>query len=98
MSQGPDPRETWRKLQQTLSNAQQRGRGGFGGNPRNLFGGVGLLVLLGGGVLVVNNALFNGTLAPRDAETLVSNTVGSRWWPPGNQVHKNRRCSTANFQ
>ncbi|KAI4135561.1 MAG: hypothetical protein LQ347_000562 [Umbilicaria vellea] len=59
MSQGPDPRETWRKLQQTLSNAQQQGRKGLGGNPRNLFGGAGLLLVLGGGALVVNNALFN---------------------------------------
>ena len=98
MSQGPDPRETWRKLQQTLSNAQQQGRKGLGGNPRNLFGGAGLLLVLGGGALVVNNALFNGTSAPGDSETLVADTLGSRRWSPSNQVHKNRRCSTANLQ
>jgi prohibitin 2 len=67
---GPDPQETWRRLQRTLQNAQQQGRqrfggGGFpGGNPRNLFGGVGALILLGGGALFVNNALFNGKSAP----------------------------------
>lgn len=55
-----DPREAWRKLQQTISNAQQQGRRGFGGNPRGAIGvGVGIAILVGGG-LVVNNALFNG--------------------------------------
>jgi len=54
-----DPRETWRKLQQTLASAQQQGRRGLGGNPRNLFGGAAGLLLLGGGALVLNNALFN---------------------------------------
>ena len=57
-----DPRETWRKLQQTLASAQQQGRRGLGGNPRNLFGGAAGLLLLGGGALVLNNALFNGKI------------------------------------
>ncbi|KAK0746161.1 prohibitin-2 [Schizothecium vesticola] len=36
------------------------GGGGFpGGNPRNLFGGFGALVLLGGGVLAFQSAIFN---------------------------------------
>ncbi|KAI9868609.1 MAG: Prohibitin-2, subunit of the prohibitin complex (Phb1p-Phb2p) [Trichoglossum hirsutum] len=55
-----DPRETWAKLQQTLQSAQQQGRRGFGGgNPRSFFaGGAGLLLIVGG-TLVFNNALFN---------------------------------------
>ena len=57
---GQDPREAWRRLQQTLASAQQKGRGGLPGGPRNFFGGALGLVLLGGGVVVVNNALFNG--------------------------------------
>lgn len=55
-----DPREVWRKLQQTVNSAQQRGRGGLPGGPRNFFGGAAGLLLLGGGVVLVNNALFNG--------------------------------------
>ena len=56
-----DPREAWAKLQQQFANAQQRGRGSIsGGNPRNLFGGAAGIVLLLGGVVAVNNALFNG--------------------------------------
>lgn len=63
---GPDPQETWRRLQQTLQNAQRQGSktfggGGFpGGSPRNAIGGLGALLLLGGGAVLVNNALFNG--------------------------------------
>lgn len=55
-----DPREAWRKLQQTLASAQQQGRRGLGGAPKNLLGGTLGLILIGGGALVVNNALFNG--------------------------------------
>ena len=55
-----DPREVWRKLQQSVNSAQQRGRGGLPGGPRNFFGGAAGLLLLGTGVVVVNNALFNG--------------------------------------
>lgn len=58
-----DPREAWAKLQQTLASAQQQGRRGMGGNPRNVFGGAAGLLLLAGGALVVNNALFNGESA-----------------------------------
>ncbi|MCJ1482373.1 Prohibitin-2, subunit of the prohibitin complex (Phb1p-Phb2p) [Schaereria dolodes] len=54
-----DPRETWRRLQQTLASAQQQGRKGFGGNPKGAIGGIAGLVLLGGAAVVVNNALFN---------------------------------------
>jgi len=55
-----DPRETWQKLQQTLQQAQQRGRGGFpGGTPKGLLGGAGGLLLLVGGGIFVSNALFN---------------------------------------
>ena len=55
-----DPKEVWRKLQQRVNSAQQRGTGGLPGGPRNFFGGVAGLLLLGGGVILVNNALFNG--------------------------------------
>lgn len=55
-----DPKEVWRKLmQQTMSSAQQRGRGSLPGGPRNFFGGVAALLVLGTGVVVINNALFN---------------------------------------
>ncbi|KAL9070915.1 MAG: hypothetical protein Q9161_004557 [Pseudevernia consocians] len=56
---GQDPKEMWRKLQQAMSSAQQRGRGGLPGGPRNFFGAGAGLLLLGSGVVVVNNALFN---------------------------------------
>lgn len=55
-----DPRDFFRKLQQTVSSAQQRGRGGLPGGPRNFYGGAAGLILLGTGVVLVNNALFNG--------------------------------------
>lgn len=57
-----DPRETWRKLQQTLASAQQQGRRGLGGAPKNFLGGTLGLIIIGGGVLVFNNALFNGMI------------------------------------
>jgi hypothetical protein len=57
---GQDPREVFRKLQQTLGSAQRRAGGGLPGGPRNFFGGAAGLVLLGTGVVVFNNALFNG--------------------------------------
>ncbi|KAL9614821.1 MAG: hypothetical protein Q9167_000731 [Letrouitia subvulpina] len=57
------PQEWARRLQQTI---QQQGRrstfgGGPGGPPRIPIGGAAMAVLLIGGGLVVNNALFNGT-------------------------------------
>ena len=57
---GQDPKEMWRKLVQNVSSAQQKGRGGLPGGPRNFFGGAAGVVLLGTGVVMVNNALFNG--------------------------------------
>ena len=60
MKMGQDPREAWKRLQQTLANAQQQGKRGLGGSPRGALGGVAGLVLLAGGVIVFNNALFNG--------------------------------------
>ena len=57
---GQDPREVFRKLQQTLGSAQRRAGGGLPGGPRNFFGGAFGLLLLGSGVVVFNNALFNG--------------------------------------
>jgi len=60
---GPDPQETWRRLQQTLQNAQQQGRrfGAGGGAPKNIGTGLLSLVVLGGGAVLLNNALFNGS-------------------------------------
>jgi hypothetical protein len=57
-----DPRETIRKLQQTL---QQRTRNGFRGSG-GLPGGAPLrplagLILLGLGGIIVSNSIFNGT-------------------------------------
>ncbi|MCJ1316367.1 Prohibitin-2, subunit of the prohibitin complex (Phb1p-Phb2p) [Xylographa vitiligo] len=54
-----DPRETWRRLQQGIANAQQQGRKGFGGNPRGAIGGAAFLALAVGGAVIVSNALFN---------------------------------------
>ncbi|MCJ1352367.1 MAG: Prohibitin-2, subunit of the prohibitin complex (Phb1p-Phb2p) [Icmadophila ericetorum] len=56
---GQDPRDAWRKLQQTFANAQQQGRKGMGGAPKGALGGMVGLIILGGGALVFNNALFN---------------------------------------
>lgn len=75
---GQDPREVFRKLQQTLGSAQRRAGGGLPGGPRNFFGGAFGLLLLGGGVIVFNNALFNGN------DTLLLNLTssvadGSQW-------------------
>jgi hypothetical protein len=65
-----DPRETLRKLQQTL---QQRTRGGFGG-----MGGMGgipggapvkpiaALIMLGLGGIIISNSIFNGTYSPAE--------------------------------
>ena len=58
---GQDPREAWKRLQQTLASAQQRsGSKPLGGNPRNFLGGVGALLLFGGGAVLLSNSLFNG--------------------------------------
>lgn len=75
---GQDPREMFRKLQQTLGSAQKRAGGGLPGGPRNFFGGAAGLLLLGTGVVVANNALFNGMLLPT---TICSRPVAdiSQW-------------------
>jgi prohibitin 2 len=57
-----DPQERLRQLQQTLNNARQRGMPG--GSPKNIIGGVGSLILVGGGLWLFNNALFNGMPPP----------------------------------
>ncbi|MCJ1419605.1 Prohibitin-2, subunit of the prohibitin complex (Phb1p-Phb2p) [Xylographa parallela] len=54
-----DPKETWRRLQQGIANAQQQGRKGLGGNPRGAIGGAALLAITFGGFVVISNALFN---------------------------------------
>ncbi|KXL45813.1 hypothetical protein M433DRAFT_88852 [Acidomyces richmondensis BFW] len=59
-----DPREAWANLQRNLQRMQQQGkRFGAGGSgptgPRGALGGVAGLLLLGGGIWVFNNALFN---------------------------------------
>lgn len=56
----PDPKEAWSRLQNELTRRTQRMGGGGGGAPKGLFGGIGGLVLVGGGIWVANNALFNG--------------------------------------
>lgn len=56
---GQDPKEAWRKLQQTLAQAQQKG-GGFGGSPKKLFGGAGAIIVVGGAGILALNSLFNG--------------------------------------
>ena len=95
---GQDPRDIFRKLQQGLNSAQQKGAGGLPGGPRNFFGGAAGLLLLGTGVVVVNNALFNGI------ESLIVNDLklqlisGSGWWSSSHQVHKDRWCAERNIQ
>ena len=59
-----DPREAFRKIQQTFQNAS-RGTGMGGGPPKGSVGAGIALLLLSGGVYLVNNALFNGILVPK---------------------------------
>ena len=84
-----DPKEVWRKLQQRVNSAQQRGTGGLPGGPRNFFGGVAGLLLLGGGVVLVNNALFNGIKIVSTYQRLLL-TGSSGRWSSGYQVHEDR--------
>jgi len=51
--------EAFRRIARQLQNAGRQGGGGFPGGGRGLFTGTGLLVLLAGGGLLVNQALFN---------------------------------------
>ena len=54
-----DPRETFRKLQQSIRNARGSGGGMPPGGPQGVAAiGLGALVL--GGVYLASNALFNG--------------------------------------
>lgn len=50
-----NPQDAWKNLQRMASQA---GRGG-GPSPKGMAGGVGGLLLLGGAIMVGNNALFN---------------------------------------
>lgn len=60
-----NPQDWARKLQQSIQQ-QRSGKGGFGGGfgggrpPKGSVGAIGGLIILAGGYLVVNNALFNG--------------------------------------
>lgn len=77
---GPDPQETWRRLQKTLQTQRSRfgaGGGGMpgGGNPRNALGGLAGILLLGGAVVVVNNSLFNGILSRQTWGRGIANRV-----------------------
>ena len=57
-----DPREMWRRLSSAVQNVQRKnpGLGGGGGPGRGAIGGMASLILLGVGVVAVNNSLFNG--------------------------------------
>lgn len=58
-----DPQEAWKRLQSQIAarTAKFGGSGGRGGGaPKGLFGGIGGLVLIGSGIWLANNALFNG--------------------------------------
>lgn len=58
MSVPPNAREAWSQLTRMAQQAQKKG--GAGGGPgKGAAGGLGLLMLLGGGAVLVNNALFN---------------------------------------
>ena len=64
----PDPKEAWQRLQNELTRRGARFGGSGGGAPKGLGGGVASLVLLGGGIWLANNALFNGASSPRVEE------------------------------
>lgn len=56
MSLPPNARDAWSQLTKMAQNAQKKG--GAPG-PKGAGAGIGLLVLVGGGVMLANNALFN---------------------------------------
>lgn len=56
MSVPPNLRETWSRLQKI---AQTPGRGGPGGAPKGALGGIATIALIGGALVIGNNALFN---------------------------------------
>lgn len=55
----PDPKEAWQRIQNELTRRTSRLGGSGGGAPKGTVGGVAGLVLLGGGLWLANNALFN---------------------------------------
>lgn len=55
----PDPKEAWQRIQNELTRRTSRLGGSGGGAPKGTAGGIAGLVLLGGGLWVANNALFN---------------------------------------
>jgi prohibitin 2 len=56
----PDPKEAWQRIQTELTRRTARfGGAGGGGAPKGTAGGIAGLVLLGGGLWLANNALFN---------------------------------------
>lgn len=55
----PDPKEAWQRIQNELTRRTSRLGGSGGGAPKGTVGGIAGLVLLGGGLWVANNALFN---------------------------------------
>ncbi|MCJ1338736.1 Prohibitin-2, subunit of the prohibitin complex (Phb1p-Phb2p) [Bachmanniomyces sp. S44760] len=84
---GQDPREAWRKLQQTLTNAQQQGKRGLGGNPRGAYGGLAGILLLGGGAIFLNNALFNVDGGHRAIKYTRVGGVGKQIYNEGTHVN-----------
>jgi hypothetical protein len=76
----PDPKEAWQRIQNELTRRTTRFGGGGSPAPKGLGGGIAGLVLLGGGLWVANNALFNGQCcsshpAPPHAHTIQSTEV-----------------------
>jgi prohibitin 2 len=59
MSMPPNARQAWSALTKMAQQAQRQGGSSGGPSPKGVGAGVGGLVLLVGGGLVVNNALFN---------------------------------------
>jgi hypothetical protein len=55
----PDPKEAWQRIQNELTRRTSRLGGSGGGAPKGTAGGIAGLVLLGGGLWLANNALFN---------------------------------------
>lgn len=55
----PDPKEAWQRIQNELTRRTSRFGGSGGGAPKGTAGGIAGLVLLGGGLWLANNALFN---------------------------------------
>ena len=88
MSQNPG--DYFRKLQE---QAQKRASGGFPGGPRNYFGGAFGIVLLGTGIVIANNALFNGNSFSLYTQLFFGLTDVSGWWSQSNQIYEDRWCT-----